>query len=371
MSGDNPRLKDIYFSDAFIRRLAADIAAIYPAAAADRLLQHIYVPGFLDLSLKAKMRHITQALHEVLPADFPRALGILRQIAPRYQDFDGMVFSDYVALYGHDHWDMSLAALREFTQHVSAEFAIRSFLRHDATRALATMRVWAGDSQAAVRRLASEGCRPRLPWGVSLPAFKRDPRPLLPILEQLKDDPDEAVRRSVANNLNDIAKDNPGWVLDLAEQWYGRSPRVDSVVKHGCRTLLKRGNARALSLFGFAAPEQVEINYLALRPARAAIGESVTLSYDLNIKADDAVSLRLEYAVLFVKAYGKTSRKVFHQRERHFAPGRHSITTKHSFRDLSTRRHYPGEHIFEVIVNGVVKAQGSVILLPAEAGSNA
>ena len=234
------------------------------------------------------MRHITGALHEVLPADFPRALTILREVAPGYCDFDGMVFSDYVAQYGQDHWDMSLAALREFTQYISAEFAIRPFLRHDAGRALTAMREWARDPHPAVRRLASEGSRPRLPWGISLPAFKRDPRPLLPILDQLKSDPDESVRRSVANNLNDIAKDHPDWVLDLAEAWYGRTNQVDAVLKHGCRTLLKAGNTRALRLFGFAAPTQVEVSYFSLRPARPAIGERCAC---ITISSSKATSL--------------------------------------------------------------------------------
>ena len=362
MSSDYPALKEIYFSDAFVARLAADVQAAYSPASAAALVRLVHVPEFAGMRLKEKMGHVRRCLHEVLPDSFPQALEILRPVAPRYPDFDGMVFSDYVAAYGQDHWSLSLDALREFTRTISAEFAIRPFLRHDQPRALAAMELWAADPHPGVRRLASEGCRPRLPWGISLPALKRDPRPILPILEQLIEDPDESVRRSVGNNLNDIAKDHPQLVLDIATEWYGRSPEADWVVRHGCRSLLKAGDEQALRLFGFEDPGLTRILYLAIRPSRLPIGGSATLHFDLRVDSAEPVLLRLEYAITFVKAYGKTSRKVLHLREREFAPGHHVIEKRHSFRDLSTRKHYPGEHHIEILVNGVPKASGALLL---------
>jgi 3-methyladenine DNA glycosylase AlkC len=298
-----------------------------------------------------------------LPGDYAQALALLLQVAPEFPGFDGMVFSDYAALYGLHDWDRTLPALRAFTCFISAEFAIRPFINMDHQRILPFLYELAGDPDPAVRRLASEGSRPRLPWAEALPAFKVDPSPILPILEKLKADPSEDVRRSVANNLNDIAKDNPQIVLEIAERWYGESAEVDWVVKHACRTLLKAGDKRAMRLFGFADPAQVQVTKLTFQPAELSIGDDLVFDYELNVQTAEPRLLRLEYAVNFVRLKGKSSRKVFFHRETEFAPGLHTISKKHSFRDLSTRTHYPGDHLFEIIVNGVVKARGSVKLL--------
>jgi 3-methyladenine DNA glycosylase AlkC len=363
MANDNPLLKDMYFTAEFAQRLATDLSAADVPFDEAGFLSCVQGEGFAELSLKQKMRHITGCLHAALTDDYAQTLPALLAVAPAYASFDGMVFSDYVACYGLDDWDRSLPALRELTRYISAEFAIRPFLDADPDRALPYLYQWAADPDPAVRRLASEGSRPRLPWGMALNGFKRDPAPILPILEQLKDDPSEVVRRSVANNLNDIAKDNPDIVLDIAESWYGESEEIDRVVKHACRTLLKRGDIRAMRLFGFGEPGNITVNDLSFTPDVLAIGEDLVVTYELVVKTAAPALLRLEYAVVFAKARGKTSRKVFHQREAEFAPGSHQIRKKHSFRDLSTRKHYPGQHLFEIIVNGIVKGRGSVELL--------
>jgi 3-methyladenine DNA glycosylase AlkC len=364
MTTDNPRLKDIFFTKQFFEQLAGELAALYPPFDRAAFMSCALGDGFEDMALKQKMRHTTECLHALLPDDYAQALSILLAVAPNHASFDGMVFSDYVACYGLHDWDLSLPALREMTRTISAEFAIRPFLRDDPQRALAYLYEWAEDSDPGVRRLASEGSRPRLPWGIGLPAFKTDPTPILSILEQLKDDASEDVRRSVANNLNDIAKDNPAIVLDIAERWYGQSEEVDRLVRHACRTLLKAGNLRAMRLFGFAEPADVHIKNLVLDPRELAVGEDIVISYDLEVDTAESLPLRLEYAIIFARSGGKTSRKVFHHRESEFAPGRHAIRKKHSFRDLSTRKHYAGEQGIEIIVNGVVKGRGVVRLLP-------
>jgi 3-methyladenine DNA glycosylase AlkC len=363
MTSDAPLLKDVFFPTNFFEQLAAEVAALYPSFDRASFLACATGGGFEEMALKEKMRHATKCLHAFLPDDYAQALDLLLKVAPQFPGFDGMVFSDFVALYGLHDWQHSLPALREFTRTISAEFAIRPFINQDPERALPYLYEWAADPDPAVRRLASEGSRSRLPWAEAIPAFKADPTPILPILEKLKGDPAEDVRRSVANNLNDISKDNPQVVLDLAESWYGETGDVDWVVKHACRTLLKRGDMRAMRLFGFADPAQVQVSSLTFRPAELSIGEDLLFSYELDVQTAEPRLLRLEYAVNFVRSKGKSSRKVFHQREFEFAPGLHTISKKHSFRDLSTRTHYPGEHLFEIIVNGVVKKQGSVRLL--------
>lgn len=369
MSRKRPRLRDLHFDDAYVARLAADVAAAYPPADAAALRAAIATPAFAAMPLLEEMHHVTTCLHEVLPADFPRALAILRELAPAYDGFEGMVFADYVARYGGDHWDLSMAALRDFTRYAGAELALRPFLRHDQPRTLITLRAWAADPDPAVRRLACEAARPHLPWAISLPALQQDPRPLLPILERLKEDPDPAVRRSVANCLNDIARDHPQMVTGLAQAWHGRSPACDRMLRHACRPLLKGGVVPILRLFGYAEPTAVQVRYLGVRPADPAIGDDVTLHADVVVGGAEPLPLRVEYAITFVRARGPGMRKVFQMHDRPFAPGRHTVRARHSLRDLATRRHYPGQHLVEIMVNGVVKATTAMHLRAATAES--
>ncbi|MGL4649474.1 MAG: hypothetical protein ACRC1H_08690, partial [Caldilineaceae bacterium] len=254
-------------------------------------------------------------------------------------------------------WELSLHTIGAFTRYASGEFAIRPFLNADLAQTLVYLHLWAADAHEGPRRLASEGSRPRLPWAMAVPALKRDPTPILPILTLLKDDPSETVRRSVANNLNDIAKDHPELVIDLARRWIGQSPQVDSLLKHACRTLLKKGDARALALFGFHAPHAARALDLRVAPAGLPIGEWVTLHWTLEVEGDEPVKVRMEYAVDFVKARG-TSRTVFQLSERMWEPGRYLLQKRHSTADLSTRRHYPGPHHVMLLLNG--EAQGTV-----------
>jgi 3-methyladenine DNA glycosylase AlkC len=221
----------------------------------------------------------------------------------------------------------------------------------------------AEDEDEKVRRFASEGCRPRLPWAMALPKFKKDPTLIFPILEKLKNDPSENVRRSVANNLNDISKDNPKLALDIYEKWLGQSEQVDWIVKHACRTLLKAGNKRAMLLFGYGDPSHLKLENFKLDKEKLAIGETMNFSFDLILEEKRSKKIRLEYAVYFKKANSKLSKKVFKIAENNYEPGRISIKRKQTFIDMSTRKHYPGEHRISIIVNGVEKAR-----LPFELG---
>ena len=213
------------------------------------------------------------------------------------------------------------------------------------------MSAWAGHANEHVRRLASEGCRPRLPWGQALPRFKKDPSPVLGILEQLKADPSLYVRKSVANNLNDISKTHPELVAGIAKDWYGRDARTDWIVKHGCRTLLKKGNREVMDLFGFAAPDRVKVYGFALGAASVAIGQEMTFSFTVETEA--AAKVRLEYGIDYRKANGRQSRRIFQISELSFKEHTKKAYTKtHSFADVSTRKHYPGPHSVTLIVNG-------------------
>ncbi|MFC1853735.1 DNA alkylation repair protein, partial [candidate division CSSED10-310 bacterium] len=244
------KLKNLFFTFAFIDQLGHAIRQENPAFDAASFEQLVFDESWHDKELKERMRHVSFCLRETLPSDYPMALDILLKVAPSFSSFDAMVFPDYVECFGLDHWDISLAALKIFTQISSSEFAIRAFLIKDPERAMASLLLWADDENHHVRRLTSEGCRPRLPWAVALPFFKEDPGLIFPVLEKLKDDESDYVRKSVANNLNDISKDHPELVLAICERWLGHTKNTDWIVKHACRGMLKKSNEKALQLFG-------------------------------------------------------------------------------------------------------------------------
>jgi 3-methyladenine DNA glycosylase AlkC len=265
-----------------------------------------------------------------------------------------MVFCDFVSLCGLDHWDASIAALERFTQLISAEFAVRPFIQRDAGRMMAQMLRWADHESAEVRRLASEGCRPRLPWGIRLPALRADPSPIIPILEQLKLDGSETVRRSVANNLNDISKDHPDVVIVLLTRWQalGRE-EIDRITSHALRGMLKAGHPDALLLLGYSPEPAIAVHRLSVDPATIPFGGEITLSFDVESLGSKPQNLMIDYVLLSVKASGKRTPKVWKLSTRTILPGETiHITKTHSFRSVTTRKHYPGLHAVEPKING-------------------
>jgi 3-methyladenine DNA glycosylase AlkC len=345
------------YSKPYIASVARAVAAAAPRFDAAAFERTVLGNGWRDLELKDRMHRIAAALHAHLPGNYRQQLAVLERAAPEFGGFEAMFFPDFVEQFGRDDYDASMEALEHFTRYSSSEFAVRPFLAAQPARTLARMLAWAGDDNEHVRRLASEGSRPRLPWGMRLPALIADPAPLLPILQRLRADPSDMVRRSVANNLNDIAKDHPEFVLDLARRWHGEGAATDALLKHACRTLLKRGNAGALRLFGHDDSAAVRVTGFRLDAARLAIGGTLGFAFTVTLAQREPAKLRIEYAVDFVKASGSTSRKVFKIGERGFAPReRARIERRHRFTDFSTRRHYPGAHRIAIVVNGVERA---------------
>lgn len=356
------RLKDLFFSETFIKELGQAIKVVFPGFKQAEFYRQIYTEDWEGKELKQRMHHITLGLVATLPEDYPQALKILKEVAPGFEGFNAMIFPDFVESRGLNDWDLSLPALAVFTRLCSSEFAIRPFLAKDPERAMSNMYKWAEDEDYHLRRLSSEGCRPRLPWAMALPEFKKDPSPLIQLLEILKDDPVEYVRKSVANNLNDISKDHPEIVLDISERWYGHSANTNWIVKRACRTLLKEGNKRALNLFGFGDPGQIVVEGFGFDRSSLAIGEELQFSFRVRLSGTEVRRVRLEYAVDYIKARGKISRKIFQIKETDFRAGSFAISKKHSFKNLSTRKHYPGQHQFTILINGVEKAKGLVEL---------
>jgi 3-methyladenine DNA glycosylase AlkC len=349
------RLKDIFFTRDSMGKFADSIAKVYPEFDKKKFLNLIYDGTFESMEFLDKGKHTTLCLHNTLSKSYKEALEIIKKAAPLVKSAEALAFPDYVVTYGMEDWDLSLPALAHITKYVTAELAIRPFLDQDPDRVMACMNEWAEDKDPKLRRLASEGCRPRLPWAMALPKFKKDPSPILPVLEKLKKDTSEDVRRSVANNLNDISKDHPGLVLDICEKWYGVSEETDKIVKHACRSLLKAGDKRAMRIFGYSDPSTMELANFKLDKKELRIGDTLNFSFDLALKEKSKV--RLEYAVFYVKAKGQLSKKVFKITENDYQPGRRSFKKKHFFADQSTRKHFPGTHYLSVIVNGEEKAK--------------
>lgn len=351
-------LKNVY-NQKFLLEFGSKIQSVYGNFDTRKFITSVMDDSWEDLSLKARMRRISQTMGDYLPNRYETALDLLFAIADTCVGFPYLIFPDFVAIYGQakNHWTLSMKALENFTQQSSSEFAIRSFISADPERAMQQMAIWAQHPNEHVRRLASEGCRPRLPWGEDLLIFKKDPSPVLSILELLKADPALYVRKSVANNLNDIVKDNPALVLETVRRWRGKNTDTDWIIRHGCRTLIKQANAEALELFGYTKLTN-EIGFitdasLSVATSVIALGESCELQYSLKIRAGEAVHIRLGYGVDFVKARGGISRKIFFLSDKTVLGGTH-ITgkRKHNWSDLTTRRHYSGDHRIVLLVNG-------------------
>ncbi len=349
-------LKDQFFTPAFYDDLAAVLGELYPPFDRNALLAAVYDEQWEERTLMARMRHTMIVLHPLLPGDYRTALAVLKAAAPRLtrHGFALIGFPEYVALHGLDDWDASLPALEHFTQLMSAEFAVRPFILRDPPRMMAQMRAWATHPHEQVRRLASEGCRPRLPWGVALAAFKQDPAPVLEVLELLKDDPAETVRRSVANNLNDIAKDNPQVVIGVLRRWQqDASPERQWIIRHALRTLVKAGHSEALALLGFSTGAQVNVTALAMSAPSVRLGEEIRFSAVIESHGEDTQRLVIDYVVYYVKANGQQAPKVFKLTTVELAPGESlRLERKISFRPITTRVYYAGEHRVMLKING-------------------
>ncbi|WP_190808806.1 DNA alkylation repair protein [Flagellimonas sp. S3867] len=352
--------KNIY-SPTFFGRFTACMEEVFPAFDTNSFLKDIYNDDWDNKELKQRMRHITHVLQSHLNNDFKANVEILLKLIPilKQNDFrsDNLEFiflPDFIEIYGIDDYVTSIYAFEEITKFASCEFAVRPFIISHPKKMIQQMMVWSHHNHSMVRRLASEGCRPRLPWAMALPELKKDPAPILPILEKLKADESESVRRSVANNLNDISKDNPDIVIQLAKKWKGKSKEVDWVVKHACRTLLKRGIPEVMRLFGFGKVDNINIEKFKVSTPVVSIGGDLQFSFMLNNTNGKSSKIRLEYGLYYQKANGTLSKKVFKISEKEYASGSSTtIFRKQPFKIITTRKLHVGLHEISLIVNGV------------------
>jgi 3-methyladenine DNA glycosylase AlkC len=357
-----PALKEM-FNAARFRQIAGLLAEAYPPFDQKRFLA-IATKDLDGLTLIQRMRRMTEATRATLPQDYLKALAMLKRVAPKMPSgFVGITLPDFVGLYGHDHFDESMAALKFFTPYSSSEFAIREFLKRDLPRTLAVMERWSEDEDEHVRRLASEGSRPRLPWSFRLDALVIDPSPAASILENLRADPSLYVRKSVANHLNDISKDHPDWMLAKLKSWDLAHPHTQWIAKRAARTLIKAGHQPALGLFNFGGKPAVRLTDFKVTPARLILGQVLEFSFSLTSTSRQTQSLAVDYVIHYVKASGGTSAKVFKLRELTLAAGESQfISKRQTIRNFTTRKHHAGRHRVEIQINGRILAQGSFVL---------
>jgi 3-methyladenine DNA glycosylase AlkC len=347
-----------------------------------RRFESLACSGLEALEMKARAMQIADALEATLPNDFARACDVLQAaLAPAAQHerigelgaggqleqgLEGWILwpvGEFIARRGLAEPGRALVALREMTQRFSAELAIRPFIAEHPALTFAHLHEWASHPNLHVRRLVSEGSRPRLPWALQLKALIADPSPSLPLLRALQDDASEYVRRSVANHLNDIAKDHPALVAAwLEEHLPGAGPGRQRLLRHASRTLIKQGDARVLAAWGLGAAFKGTAA-LSLKPRRLELGGAVVLTLELHSTARQAQALEADFAVHHVKADGSTSPKVFKGWKLKLGAGEAvTLTRRHPVVPITTRRYFSGRHRVVVQVNGQPVAESDFVL---------
>jgi 3-methyladenine DNA glycosylase AlkC len=358
-SDSAPLMKDGLNSNA-IQRIGKSLEKVVPGFNAKRFHKNT-LQGIDELELKQRVHHIIHHLHQEFSHPYKKLSRYLQDL-PQVWDagnpddnkamFAAWPVIDYVAAHGLAHPTESLKTLEKLTSLFSAEFSIRPFIQHHYQQTYNQLLVWCDDDSEHVRRLASEGSRPRLPWGMRLPQFIQDPTPLRAILQKLNQDESLYVRRSVANNINDISKDNPDWAIGLCEEFLSnQNDKTEWIVKHALRSLIKSGDQRVFPLLGYSKNAKVGIKNFELAKKIISVGDSLEFSF--RLEADKTQQLVVDYLIYFMKANGNLAAKVFKLKNVELKKGMEILfEKKHSFKPITTRSYYSGLHQLAIQVNG-------------------
>ena len=357
----NFQVRDV-FNEKVVNQLAESLERVWRGFDGKRFRQSIH-SKLKSLSFSERSSLICDTLWEYLPKDYPQALEfILKALPPEIPScevtgYDGFIVlpqNDFVAKYGLDHYDLSMRALYQMTKRFTAEGAIRAFIQKHPERTLAILAKWAEDDNCHVRRLVSEGTRPRLPWTMQLKSFIENPRPVLSLLEKLKTDPELMVRRSVANNLNDIAKDHPDLVVKTLNRWRKISNEgTQWLIRHAARTLVKQGNREVLAVLGYNSNVRIAVSRIKLDKSVVKVGDNLNFLFEVKSTSKHAQDLVIDYVIHHVRANGKLTPKVFKLTQKNLKAGESlQVSKKHSFRRISTRKYYTGRHLLEIQING-------------------
>ena len=356
----NFQVRDV-FNENVVNQLAGNLKRVW---------QGFDAQGF-SFSINSRLKSMTfsernnlirDTLWEYLPKNYARALKIILKGLPpelptcEVTGYDGFIVlpqNEFVAKYGLEYYDLSMQALYKMTKRFTAEGAIRPFLQKYPEQTRAFLSEWAEDENCHVRRLVSEGTRPRLPWTMQLKQFIEDPRPVLQLLEKLKTDPELMVRRSVANNLNDIAKDHPDLVVKILKRWKNLdNDGIQWIIRHAARTLVKQGNKDVLAVLGFDSKIEIVVSKVQLDKPTVKMGDTLNFAFEITSQSKQSQNLVIDYIIHHVKANGKLAPKVFKLTKKTLKPGETlHLSKRHSFRPISTRKYYPGKHALEVQVN--------------------
>ncbi len=347
-----------WINKSLLQRMARSLSEVDPGFDRKKFVKLESQLG--PLELKGRVQLVREQLKAQLPPDYRKALKLLLQSTKKsyLKGFDLWPYTDFIQTYGLNHFRESLEALRELTQLFTSEFAIRPFIRTETQRSLDYLLACAEDDNAHIRRWASEGSRPRLPWGEKLHGLIDQPELTLPLLEKLKYDEELYVRKSVANHLNDIAKDHPDIVIKTLNRWSNEAParhrqKIDWIIYRSLRTLIKQGHLEALKLIGVDAKTKIKVERITLTKKDLRLGERLEFNFKICSACSKSQKLVIDYIIHFVKANKQLSPKVFKIKNLILnAKGEVQIQKNHHLKKITTRTFYPGTHILEIQING-------------------
>jgi len=354
-------LKDVFNQDFFLD-FTTRFSQLYPLNQ-QAFLKDIFIAEWQIFELKDRMKHTARVLHSHLPISYKKQASLLCNFVEANKSIQNsdwmlayMFLPEFIIAFGRDDFDTSIQSIEKITQFTSCEFAIRTFILQQPVKAMKQMLAWSTHKEHTVRRLSCEGCRPRLPWAQKLQFLIYEPSPILPILENLKNDNSNFVRTSVSNNLNDISKDHSEVVLSFAQQNINTSKNLNKIIKHALRTLLKQGNIQAMSLFGFNTNAKIGGGSIQLKNNNTT--PTVALEFEFTVKNEEKIEqlIRIEYAIYFLRKNGNYSKKVFFISEKKYASQQEiNVCKQYSFKPISTRAYYSGKQYVSIIINGVEK----------------
>ena len=359
---ENPSAFKHWISPALVKKIADAVTSAYPAFNAKAFSK--ISKDLKDLELKPRVLLIRDSLHMNLPADYPKAVKILLKAVDnsKLSGFDLCAFTEFVQTYGLDHFEISMKALYQLTQKFTAEFAVRPFIVKYPKETFSLLLKWSEDPSEHIRRWTSEGSRPRLPWGMKLHGSIKDPKDGIKILSNLKFDESLYVRKSIANHLNDIAKDHPDLVIQTLKVWRKGCPekhlaKLDWIQKQALRSLIKAGYKPALKLMGYGEDALIKVGNLKLNKKKFLMNDVIAFEIEMTSTIAKAQTIAIDYVIHFQKANKKLSPKVFKLKVIELK-GKETFVLKknHPIRPVTTRKHYPGLHKIEIQINGNILA---------------
>ena len=351
------------FNKKFYEQLAREFNKVEKSFSASSFVNDV-TENLHELLLNERMRNTSIVLKDHLPAEFNEAVEVMKKVIPTIErGYTTLAFPDFVGLYGQENFEISMEALKYFTSFGSSEFAIRTFLKKDFDKTITVMKKWAKDKNHHVRRLASEGSRPRLPWSFKIDEVIKNPDSTREILEILNTDTELYVKKSVANHLNDISKDNTDYMLRLINKWDKKNENTAWIIKHASRTLIKKGDARSLAVFDFEKNPKIDIKNFKILSPKIRLGQKLKFGFDVVSQKNKTQKLVIDYIIHYQKKSAALSAKVFKLKEIDLQPKQKiNISKEQLIKDFSTRKHHKGKHLVEIMVNGKKIKKGEFIL---------